>query len=366
MRLSLIKGGNFRNFQSFEVSPDPYINIIFGENGSGKTSFLEAVYLFGFGRSFRAGGYKTLVNNSADSFTLFATGAEDNDRSSGKYGLSRSITGELQLRINGQAAVRISDLVQQFPLQLFTPDSVDVITSGPSVRRQLIDWGVFHVEPQFFSAWSSYNKLLRHRNKLLKISKGKPRPTEDRFWIEQLVSYGDKINQLRANYLLMLDKYLTPTAKTFLADVTLDISLKQGWDKDKSLSDALKGSVTNDYKYGHTTVGPHKADLSIYANGHVAKEYLSRGQMKVVVASFKLAQARLLKEKTGKQCIFVVDDLTSELDEHNQKIFCSLLEESQHQIFLSSVNVDTLIENFTKKPAMFHVEHGILKRHIEN
>ena len=367
MWLTRFIGKNFRNFSEFEIRPENGVNIVFGENGSGKTSLLEGLYLFGFGRSFRPGGFKPLIQEGSERFTLFIEGElTSSDSTAHRYGMSRDIHGQQQLKINGATDVRLADLAKNIPVQLFTPESVEVIAGGPSVRRHLIDWGVFHVEHSFFSLWASYNKVLRHRNKLLKMGRGKYAASEDKYWLEQLCEYGEQITQLRQQYLDRLGKYLQQTIHSFLPDVTLEVSLKCGWDKSKRLSVALSDAIENDVKYGYTTVGPHKADLQIIADGVTAKERLSRGQMKVVVASIKLAQAELMNELCNKRCIVIVDDLTSELDANNQKIFCRLLEESGSQVFLSSVSLHKLAENFTKDPAMFHVEHGILKRHIEN
>lgn len=366
MRLARFVGENFRNFRRFEFSPGNNVNIIFGDNGSGKTSLLEALYLFGFGRSFRPGGFRPLINSAADSFTLFIEATSDTENTSpNRFGMSRSHSGDMQLRINGSGNAKVSELAGYFPLQLFTPESVDIVAGGPSLRRQLLDWGVFHVEHRFFETWSNYSKVLQHRNKLLKQSRNNYSSAQDKFWLDHLTEYGTQITDLRHKYLSELRKYFLDTTKLFLPNVTLDVSLKVGWDSNKEFGDALQTAVSNDIKYGHTTVGPHKADLTITADGVLAKEYLSRGQMKVLVASLKLSQAQLLQEITGKSCIIIVDDLTSELDDDNQRKFCSVLENSGSQVFLSTVSIDNLTENFSEIPDMFHVEQGILKRHIE-
>ena len=365
MRVVRFMGEDFRNFKRFEFSPHNNVNIIFGDNGSGKTSLLEALYLFGFGRSFRPGGFRPLINSQAEKFTLFIEAKSDFGDALNKFGMARYQGGDNQIRINGGGNTKLSELASYFPVQLFTPESVDVVYGGPSGRRQLIDWGVFHVEHSFFQVWSNYNKVLQHRNKLLKRNRSNYSLSQDKFWLDQLKKYGEKITLLRKQYLSNLRKYFLDTTKLFLPNVTLDVSLKLGWDQNKTFEEALTSALDSDLKYGHTTVGPHKADLTITADGVSAREYLSRGQMKVLVASLKLSQAQLLRETTGKSCIIIVDDLTSELDRENQKKFCAVLENSGSQVFLSTVSINNLTENFKERPEMFHVEQGILKRHIE-
>lgn len=366
MRFKKLVGNEFRNFSSFALDPSEKINLIYGPNGSGKTSLLEAIYLFGFGRSFRPGGYKPLIKEGTDKFTLFAeVMSEGSNKSASRFGLSRHLQGQQQLRINGQSNVRLAELARNIPVQLFTPESVEVILGGPGSRRQLLDWGVFHVEHSFFSLWANYSKVLKHRNQLLKRTKDK-KTSEDRYWREQLSYYGEQITDLRQSYVLELTKYLQEMTQSFLPDVTLDVSLRVGWDSAKSLPEALDSALVTDARYGHTSVGPHKADLAVSADGSPAKERLSRGQLKVVVASLKLAQAEFYRQKRDENCVIVVDDLSSELDQLNQEIFCRLLENTDNQVFITSVNPDDIRDKFKQEPKMFHVEHGILQSHIEN
>lgn len=366
MRFKRVVGQGFRNFNRFTFEPSSKVNVIFGENGSGKTSLLESIYLFGFGRSFRPGGFRPLIKESSESYTLFAEGVSDlhSDRPS-KFGMQRSLKGQQELRINGSKDVRLAELAKQIPVQLFTPESVEVIVGGPAHRRQLLDWGVFHVEHSFFNLWSSYNKVLKHRNSLLKQRKGNV-GKEDDYWVSQLALFGENITSLRASYVDKLSKYILRIAHYFLPNVTIELSLKVGWDQSKRLEEALADSKATDTKYGHTSVGPHKADLNIVADGVSAKERLSRGQLKVLMASMMLAQTELVRELTGESCIVIVDDLTSELDSSNQKKFCELLEESGNQVFITAVEKADLIQNFKKEPELFHVEHGLLQYYNEN
>lgn len=365
MRLEQLKGIDFRNLSSFEVGPGSSINVIFGQNGSGKTSLLESIYILGFGRSFRPGGFRSIVKDGASSFTVFASGRHPDSTQSEKLGLYRDLKGEQRIKINGVSTPRLSDLARHVPVQLFTPESVELITGSPSLRRQFLDWGVFHVEHSFFRLWSNYNKVLKHRNRLLKDSRGQ-RAKDDRYWTQQLATLGEEINNLRLSYLDKLRKYINEMSTTFLPNVTLDISLRSGWDSRKALAESLEEALPSDLKYGHTSSGPHKADLKILANNSLAKERLSRGQQKVLVASLKLAQAEHYKEETGEGCIILVDDLNSELDIENSKKLCQLLEQSDNQVFITVVNNDELNEQFKTEPKVFHVEHGVLKSHIEN
>ena len=138
---------HFRNFKEVATSPDRHINLITGSNGSGKTSLLEAIYLLGFGRSFRPGGFRQLINEHADQFTIFCR-TENHS-----IGVRRTTSGDQTLRLDNANATKMSEVARLVPVQLLTPESVDILLEGPSLRRQFLDWGVFHVEHSFYSDW---------------------------------------------------------------------------------------------------------------------------------------------------------------------------------------------------------------------
>ncbi|MBL73909.1 DNA replication/repair protein RecF [Idiomarina baltica] len=362
MRLNALKAINFRNFKRFDFEPSPYANLIGGLNGSGKTSLIEAIYLLGFGRSFRPGGYKQLINSSESDFTVFCEAMSDTDEVF-KIGLRRTSEGEVQLRLNGETVHKLSEIARFIPVQLFTPESVELILGGPSLRRQFMDWGVFHVEHTFYELWVAYTKSLKQRNFLLR-SKGDVR--QDAFWRAQLARLGEEIIQLRIRYIQEIENFITKSATFFLPDVKLEVGLKQGWDQSLSLADALDKHTERDRRYGHTSIGPHKADIKLTVDGIDAKLVLSRGQLKLLVASLKLAQAAHYNEKEDSSCIFLVDDITSELDEANQKKFITALEGLKCQSFITAIDSSPVARLFKQNPKMFHVEHGILKQQTEN
>ncbi len=157
------------------------------------------------------------------------------------------------------------------------------------------------MEHTFYELWVAYTKSLKQRNFLLR-SKGDVR--QDAFWRAQLARLGDEIIQLRIRYIQEIENFITKSATFFLPDVKLEVGLKQGWDQSLSLADALDKHTERDRRYGHTSIGPHKADIKLTVDGIDAKLVLSRGQLKLLVASLKLAQAAHYNEKKDSSCIF--------------------------------------------------------------
>ncbi|MBR9908247.1 MAG: DNA replication/repair protein RecF [Gammaproteobacteria bacterium] len=348
----------FRNFSTAKLAPGRTINIISGQNGSGKTSLIEAIYCLGFGRSFRPGTFRQLIQNEQQRFTVFARVTEQSG-SQHQVGYQRDMNGDVQLRIDQTKEKRFSALARLVPVQLMTPESIDLVLGGPKVRRQFIDWGVFHVEHSFYGDWVSFSKILKHRNSLLKMKRFHQ---EHQYWDAQFAEYGKRVEQHRVKYLEEFIPVLRERLKAFLPMYSFDFALRSGWEKGTELSDALVKHRDQDLRYGHSTVGPHKAELKIVANGEDVRNLLSRGQLKLLVAALKLVQGEYLQQKTGVQCIFLVDDITAELDSVSQEKFCGALVASNSQVFVSAIDgseVHSLLT--TDDTKMFHVEHGTVK-----
>lgn len=355
MFIKTLRLEHFRNFSNASLSPSKGINVIAGANGSGKTSLLESIYCFGFGRSFRPGSFRQLIQHEREQFTLFAETLES--ESTHKLGFRRFVNGETTLRIDSANEPKLSNLARHVPLQLLTPESVELILGGPKNRRQYLDWGVFHVEHQFYSLWVSYSKLLKQRNSLLKQRRWHK---EGKYWDQQLADIGEKIDELRQSYIERFHPYLSRLIVEFLPEYDFSFELRSGWSKqDASLADALNRLVEQDTKYGYTTAGPHKADLRILANGEDAKVLLSRGQLKLLVTALKLAQGRFFTDTTSRKCVYLVDDLTAELDRQNQAKLCSALVQSESQVFVTAIS-EKLTNDYFSEVAnnVFHVEHG--------
>ncbi len=348
----------FRNFKTAKLTPSQLVNIVSGANGSGKTSLLESIYCLGFGRSFRPGTYKQLIHNEFDQFTIFAEVVGQNDDRN-RVGFQRTLQGEVQLRINQEREKRFAALAKLVPVQLMTPESIELVLGGPKVRRQFIDWGVFHVEHLFFPDWVQFSKVLKHRNSLLKMRRFE---TEHEYWDQQFAEYGERIQMYRDNYLNTFIPVLRERLNAFLPQYEFSFQLRSGWDKDLKLLEALHKSRDQDLRYGHTTVGPHKGELRIMANGEEVRNLLSRGQLKLLVAALKLVQGDFLQKQTGVQCIYLVDDITAELDSESQAKFCGALVASNSQVFVSAIDGSEVHELlYTADTKMFHVEHGTIK-----
>lgn len=350
-----------RNLKGVSLTGLGRLSLITGVNGSGKTSFLEAVYLLGMARSFRTSDLRAVVNHSEQSFTVYGEVVGNGIESKSRLGVSRSREGGLDVRIDGEPGQARSSLASRFPIQTLHAESFQLLAGGPGQRRSFMDWGVFHVEHSFVSAWRRFQKAIKQRNALLrhgKISDSLLLP-----WEQELASAGNVIHQFRKQYL----ESVAPAYHDILTQLAPELSIPElryraGWDSKSTLADALAQNRTSDLKQGFTQAGPHRGDIKVTIDGRTAMDVLSRGQQKLVVCALKLAQGREFTRSTGRRCAYLVDDLLSELDVGHCRSVARELSGSGAQVFATAIEQAGTgafwPHSMDMAHKMFHVEHG--------
>ena len=354
MSLSKLSIHQFRNIDSANLSFNAKINVIVGGNGSGKTALLEAIYFLGLGRSFRTHLTSRVIAYEAKAFTLFSQ--INNHESAIPIGLQKSKSGETLLKINGAYCKKLANLTQYLPLQLITPEGYTLLTGSPKYRRAFLDWGVFYHDPIFYSNWSRIKRLLKQRNAALKQCKTY---NELQVWDNELCILSDQISAQRAAYFELLMPLINETLNDFLPDFVITSQFFCGWDKtNKSLQHYLQDNFNRDKQLGYTSAGPQKADLRFKIKGVPVSDVLSRGQLKLFVYALRLAQGLFLNSFDNKQCVFLIDDFSSELDQDRQQILAKHIINSDAQIFVSVIKQENIDMLFGQERTVFHVEHG--------
>lgn len=344
-----------RNIQHSKLDFSSSYNLIYGHNGSGKTSLLEAIYVLGHGKSFRGVRNQSLIQHGQEDFVLYGEALLD-DRATHHIGIEKTLF-RTKIKINGLRQENSSELASYFPIILVNPDSYDLIEEGPSIRRQFLDWGLFHVEQLFHEQWCIFNRCLKQRNAALK--QGDPEIT-CRSWDSLLIENGNQITQSRAEYLKALTPWFEKLLQFLNYPYEVQLEFFQGWDMDLSFVAALQQNFQRDCILGYTSIGPQRADIILKVNSKDAAEILSRGQEKLLVSILRLAQGLLLEEKTGKQSIYLLDDLASELDHQRREQLYLLLDMFiKAQIFITATEHEFLPQS-TDNFKMFHVEQGTI------
>lgn len=351
-----------RNLSLVSLQPGPGLNIVFGDNGSGKTSLLEAVYVAAQGRSFRGNRLSPLVQHGRSEFTLFLQ-LDSGDR----IGLKKASDRSAQLlKFNSESQRNWQNVAAALPVQLFNADSFALLEGGGRVRRRFIDWGVFHVEHGFLDSWRNTGKLLKHRNALLKsrtASRG-----EIAGWDRQFIQHAERLSSFREKYFDRLSPFVNTAISELLPDFngTIQLSFDRGWSEERGLEDLLADNLDRDLRYGATQAGPHRADIGIRHKGEPAVSVLSRGQQKLLVSAMKLAQIRLMKSfNQGDDLVLLIDDLPSELDTANARLLLAELMKTGAQAFLTCISkkdIPQLTGPTDWNTSTFHVEHGKIRK----
>ncbi|MFW1678292.1 DNA replication/repair protein RecF [Pontibacter sp. JAM-7] len=359
MAISKLRIHRIRNLSALSLTPCPGINLIYGENGSGKTSVLEAIHLLGLARSFRTNQARHLIQAEQRDCVVYAELDPLNQGEVKPLGIERQLEGEPRIRFAGQD-IDLSTLAELLPLQVINADTFQLLEGSPAHRRQFIDWGVFHADSGFIQLWRGFRRVLKQRNSLLKCGKIDPRMRQ--VWDTEFVSFANALTELRRSYLAQLIPAFNDALEHLLPGIKIDLGFSSGWDSKRSLDDVLAANFDRDLAMGHTTSGPQRADLRVKAEGHSASERLSRGQKKLVVSALKLAQGALFQQTHNRPCVYLIDDLPSELDQQHNRLFCSLLEQSGNQCFITCVDHSSLAEHWRPETAIatFHIAAGAL------
>jgi DNA replication and repair protein RecF len=354
MSLEKLVINQFRNISSANLAFNSKINVIAGANGSGKTSLLEAIYFLGLGRSFRSHLSNRIISYDHKAFTLYAE--INNQNNTIPIGLQKSKSGESILKINGSQNNKLANLTQYFPLQLITPESYTLLSGSPKNRRAFLDWGVFYHDQLFYSNWARIKRLLKQRNAALKQCKTY---NELQVWDNEFCLLSEELSERRQAYWKQLIPLINSTIADFLPDFSVTSQFFCGWDKNnKSLQQYLSDNFNRDKQLGYTTAGPQKADIRFKINGLPVSDELSRGQLKLFVYALRLAQGLFLNSFNDKQCVFLIDDFSSELDHAKQLILAKHIKHSHAQLFITVIDKNNIETLFGQERTVFHVEHG--------
>ena len=345
---------DFRNLKSTTLECDPRLNLVSGDNGSGKTSLLEAIYVLCQARSFRSHQLAQCINHDKNGFLLF--GRFDGFKS----GLSKS-GSKLEIRLDGETLKRRSDLVKKAPVNIVNADSFVLVDGSPVRRRAFLDWCLFHVEPSYAETWREFQHALRQRNRLLKSRQDLHLLD---YWDRHLLEPSARLYEMRREYTGKLRRIIVEEFDTLLQGLQLQLEYRKGWPQNESLEISLKANRQRDIRSGYTGVGIQRDDLMLTTNGRQVGEVLSRGQSKRVCLALFLAALELVNSDRQKRVILLIDDLHSELDSRAQKQVYRQLAEMDLQLFISNIDGALPSGIEAKEFKGFHVEHGIIRPRI--
>ena len=355
MNINKIKLKNFRNYTEQEIELNPHINVFYGDNAQGKTNILEAIFISGFGKSFRTSKEKEMIKLGED-FLETNIFYDKSDRS-GKIKII--IADKKQVEVNGVKIKKLSELIGNLNLVIFTPDDIQILKNGPAERRRFLDMMIGQLRPNYVHNLNLYLKTLEQRNNYLRQIKELNKPENMlEIWNEKLANHAQIIYDYRREF---VDKILNKIIDIHknITDNLEEINIKYISDfKDReSYIKRLNEKVENDVYKGYTSSGIHRDDFEVYLNGKNINLYGSQGQFRTAILSLKLAELYVIYDEIGEYPILLLDDFMSELDEKRRRKFVENITDAQ--VILTGTH-KLLLENFNYN--IYNVKDGQVKK----
>lgn len=357
MQVTNLKLINFRNYDLLNISFSKKRNIFFGENGSGKTNILEAIYVLALTKSFRTINDKILIKTKTKNLKIEGEILEKNKR---KYFLEICEDGK-KVKINSKKILKLSEYISNINVVLFSPDDFKLIKDTPNVRRKLLNVDIIQFDNEYLSLLNKYNKTLKHRNSYLRTMYLNSMADKEYLDIltSNLIDIGLKIYEKRSFFLNKINNIINKKYYqiTKIDSLKLDyVSEFKNLDKEKLLK-KYNNNLSKDLAFGKTTIGIHHDDYKFILKKVNIKEYGSEGQQKNAVISYKLSLIDLFVEEKKRVPILLLDDLFSELDIKKINNIIKLLRK-RVQIFITTTELENLNEKLIKNSKIFKIKNG--------
>jgi len=363
MLLESLEVHNFRNL-SGKVFWGSGLNIIYGDNGQGKTNWLEAIYLLATTKSFRTQRLQEAIRFEEELAVVRGSVAQ-----------SLEVRREIQVNLRGNTKSisvngkrePVTRYLEQLHAIAFTADELDTVRGGPEARRKFLDRGVVSLHPAYVQTLADYNHVIKQKNRLLQDASESEMSFERVAellapWNEQLVGLGSEIHRSRTDYVNRLNGALEPRLFE-KEDVTIRyVSSLEGKgnldDYEALLAERLQLRLQAEVAAGYALIGPHKDDLEILFDGHDMRTYGSSGQQRSALIILDLAKVSVYHSWHNEYPLFLIDDVDAELD--RKRINC-LLEhlENRTQTFITT-SKESLVEQFIAQANIYHASEGMI------
>ncbi len=355
MILKRLQLEQFRNYEHLDLSFEEGQSVVLlGKNGQGKTNLLEAIAMLALGKSFR-------LRKAAD---LIAWG-QSHGRIKGELQAGTDRPTELELFLQRQPdlkklkkneqVVAPKEFLGSLRVVIFTPDQLEMVTGSPLLRRQFMDRVLVQIDPAYVESLGTYQRLLKHRNALLKsIQFGRAHGEDLDWWDQPFAQEAARLWARRKELLNALHETLESQYQN-IAGTQDSLTLHMEFPDQAHLLDELMLRRDSDIRYGSSSFGPHRDDFSFFLNGRILEHTGSRGEQRTAVLALKLAELQHLESTTQDKALLLLDDVFSELDASRQE---KLLEQlAGRQSFLTSA---TLHGTPQSNAVYYHVEEGEL------
>ncbi len=339
MQLLRLRVFHYRNLDQQEVELSPGTNLFFGLNGQGKTNLLESIYILGFGKSFRTPKPKECIRHGETESAVEGTVSH--------RGISRDLqvvitSSEKRLSVHGKV-VPVDEFVGLFQVVAFTSSHLGIVRGSPAERRAFLDRAMVPLFPGHLHLLASYGRALKHRNRILSEARESSGTVDAALldsWDETIARDGARILSNRLRFVQRLKDELpsglfgAEVIKIHYISTISSVSLDAA-EIEASFGDRLRAARAGDQRIGFTSVGPHRDDLKLYADGKSLVDYGSAGQQRSCLLALYFAQMEVHQQEHGFYPAFLVDDVEAELDDQRLRVFLEYLSK-RTQTFLTS------------------------------
>ena len=355
---------DYRNYQDLDLNFSENLNVIYGMNGQGKTNILEAIFVAGFGSSFRTKRDKELINSASTETYIRA----ELSKSYGDYTIEYTLKKDLkkEIKVNKNHLKKRSELFGHLNVVVFSPEDLKLIKEGPSERRRFIDREISNLKKIYCADLIEYHRILSQRNALIKKSRHKQSNLDMiSIWDEQLASVGtslmlerkafiEKLNEVSYKLHLQITEEKEEIKLKYLPNIKVNSA-----EYDKiymEFLNKLTQQLSNDVDKGYTTVGPHRDDLDIRVNGIDVKTYGSQGQQRTAALSLKLSEIEIIYDEIGEYPVLLLDDVMSELDKKRQNDLLKSLKSLQTIITIT--DTESIIDAYLEEANVIKIHNG--------
>ena len=354
---------DFRNYVAAEIEFTKNINIIIGDNAHGKTSLIEGIYAISTTKSHRTSKDSQMIRFDQDFAKIESVISISDDADDGDdVHLSLSVTKRGKVaKYNGIPAAKLSTYIGRLKTVFFAPEDLELVKGSPTVRRKFLNMEIGQIDPLYIHHLTSYAKVLKQRNELLKsYIESEQAQLMLEVFTQQLTSHLIYLLNKRIWFLDAL-KLHAKKIHTFITDSKEDISFKyinslRVDELDEgALMTKFESLYTSDKRMRTTTVGAHRDDFSVYLSGINAHEFASQGQQRTAVLSIKLAEIDLIFAETGNYPVLLLDDVLSELDANRQaKLLVSM--KNKTQTFITATSISGIYQEIIDSSDVFVID----------
>ncbi len=359
MILEEMKIKNFRNYDSLEINLSPGINILYGNNGQGKTNLLESIYVLGLTKSHRSFIDNNLIKKNEVMSKLEGKVKKNSLSSHLEIILNKS---SKKLKLDCKDIHKVSEYISLMNIIIFYPEDLELVKASPVVRRRFLNVEISQIDSGYLELINQYNKVLKIRNTYLKDPKNKEYLS---IITDHLIEIASSIYVIRKKFIDRINEYIEPIFFNLSTLSNFQLFYKTSIVIDDFRKEHIKELLEQKFlemydqelKYKITLIGPHKDDIEFQMNGENIKNYGSQGQQRMAVLAIKLSEIEILKKYKKENPILLLDDVFSELDDERKNSLLNYIQDGI-QTIITTTDLKNINKSILKKAKIFNVQSG--------